>query len=133
MAASNIPKPADSGFISGDMFAALHVDYLSDNFFNDLSDAIDKASAEAYREMRDVVLKDPDWAPVADLLYVNVREGDLTVAHHGSGDAEMYINSLEFGDQDRPPTALLRKQARKAADSVSDSIDDFMHEGVSLG
>lgn len=133
MVASNMPTSADSGFISGDMFAALHVDYLSDNLFDDLSDAIDLAVSEESREFFKTLQGDVDWSVVAPLLRMAVRDGELNIGHSGGADVTEYVNSLEFGDQERPPTALLRKTVRRAADNVTDKVAVFMNEEVSLG
>ena len=133
MAASYISSSLGSGFISGDMYAAIHVDYLSENFFDDLSNAIDDAAGEAQRELMEEALRDTEWEPVAPYLFTNVRGGELMFTHGGSGDVDRYVSSLEFGDETRPPNALLRKQVRRAAETVNDRIKDFMIDEVSLG
>lgn len=134
MQASNNPtSPMDSGFISGDFYAAIHVDLLSDYLLDDISDVIDMGVRDGYRDLLETANRDPDWAPVSDYLYANVNKGELAYMWGGGDDVADYVETLEFGGVDSAPKPLLRNKVARAADDINQSLRQFMREEVALG
>lgn len=133
MQASHASSSMDSGFISGDPYMAIHIDYLDAYLLDDLSDVIDSSISEEYQILRQEALRDPDWAAVADYLYITNNQGDLIFNYAGDDEVVDYVETLEFGGIDSAPNPLLRRRVVRAANDVSNAIADYMRKEVALG
>lgn len=69
-----------------------------------------KAAIEAaYSEkVREYARTKPGWDSMADLLYVNIEDGKITIKFDGSEEDQLLINALEYGTPGNPPNSVIR-------------------------
>lgn len=100
-----------------------------DTFDSILSKALYQALGYATNSLRYAAEQDPEWAPYADLLRVEVNEdGELEWKVYGTPDQIKAVEELEYGTIGQSPRPLLRTQIKRQTDIMRDRVDIILSQ-----
>lgn len=100
-------------------------DYI-DNF--DVSEAIEDALMAARVEIQEMALRDPEWAPYADLLDIEFVDGEFHYILTGEQERIDQALQIEYGGDGRSPNSILRKLALQQPAAIGVAISKMLNQ-----
>jgi hypothetical protein len=135
MQASQIYSDVGSSkpFISGNFSTSSAIDALTDGFIGTVVDLIEELMEETTIEMQDAALMDPEWAPYASYLTVDVEDGNINYGYDAGMSMSEDIDALEYGTIETSPNPLIRSFAVRNKSEFNNDLKDKMAEELNFG
>jgi len=126
-----VPNGSSAPLISGFPVVIPAVEWFEENISDLLIEAVDDATKDATERLRDKASDIEGWDAVAGALSVKVSDGEIVVGQEaGSPELNEYINALEYGVNENPPSPLLRKTLSREEKRIPTAIHRALEEDL---
>lgn len=120
-------------FISGNLGTADAIDGLTYGFVDVVAGLIEELMESTTAEMQNDALMNPEWAPYAPYMKVEVEDGTIQYGYESTASISDEITNLEYGTPENAPSPFIRSFAVSNKDEFRRDLKDAMQEELYFG
>ena len=127
-----VPSSSSPWFTGQPIFVADTYDW-QDDFQDIYARAIEQALDAGTKALREEAKEDPEWAPYADNISLEYKDGDVHYVFEGTDVEIREMEALEYGTGEDVPVPFIRRNLMKQKAIIGEELDLALAEELPRG